>query len=81
MPRPVHDLLLLVPAFRDRVESERERALGAVWAVFPLAVMSATWLAYGAASVAAWLRGGDPYRDNSFERHARADIGGGLGHG
>lgn len=29
-------------------------------------------LAYPLAGVAAWLRGGDPYHDNYFEREARA---------
>jgi len=49
--------------------------LGAEWAVLPTAVLSATWLSYGAASAAAWLRGGRPYLDNAWERHARAETG------
>lgn len=33
------------------------------------------FLAYPAASLHAWLRGGDAYRDNAFEREARAKGG------
>jgi hypothetical protein len=44
------------------------------WGGVALVALLAPWWGYAGASLAAYLRAKRPYLDNSFERHARAEV-------
>jgi hypothetical protein len=46
----------------------------ALWLGATLVALLAPWWSYAGASLAAFLRDERPYLDNSFERHARAEV-------
>jgi hypothetical protein len=77
----IHPLADAVPTIRHEARHIRQsRLVGPLWAALALVTWSpalvALWpvawlLVYGAACAAAWLGGGQAYRDNVFEQHAR----------